>query len=182
LGLFSIMQAEFVFDLGGEVQKGVSVTVLDLELVKSEYQKEDGTIREYGTAADVVRMSLEGLVVIGVGFQVLGELKDLRDAKKTLGKYRFYFASPWNFVDMAHITLYVFVILYWLVMFQAAAQIVPPQYFDWSDPEKLKELLDTTNDIMRQSAFFSMYRVLCVTSCTDCAAINYVAAAQSIDR
>ena len=160
LGLFSVVTASFNFALGGEVSKGFAVTVLDLELVKSEYEKDDGTLREYGTAADTMRITMEFVVVIGVIYLAGGELKDLWEAKQVLGKYRYYFSSMWNAVDLLHITLYVMAIFYWILMFTMAQDIVPPQYFDWSDPEKLKELLETTDQILNQAALYDMYRVL----------------------
>jgi hypothetical protein len=160
LGLFSVVEASFTFDLGGEISKDFSVTVLDLELVRSTYTKEDGSEREYGTTADTVRIALEFCVVLGVFYLAAGELKDLRDAKQVLGKYRFYFSSMWNFVDLLHICLYVLAIFYWIIMFTEAQKIVPPQYFDWSDPEKLKELLDTTDRILNQASLYNNYRAL----------------------
>ena len=160
LGLFSVVEATFTFDLGGEVSQDFSVTVLDLELVRSTYTKEDGTEREYGTSADTLRMVLEFCVVAGVLYLAAGELKDLRDAKQLLGKYRFYFSSMWNFVDLLHISLYILAIFYWVVMFTEAQKIVPPQYFDWSDPEKLKELLDTIDRILNQADLYNNYRAL----------------------
>ena len=160
LGLFSVVEASFTFDLGGEVSKGFSVTVLDLELVKSTYTKEDGTEREYGTGADTARIFLELCVVAGIFYLAAGELKDLYEAKQVLGKYRYYFTSMWNFVDLLHIGLYVLATFYWIIMFTAAKSIVPPQYFDWSAPEKLIELLETTDQILTQADLYDNYRAL----------------------
>ena len=162
LGLFSVVQAYFDFDLGGEVSSSLDVTVLDLELVRSNNEEDVHPVlypegRPYGESQNNVRIALEGCVVIGVIYLALGELKDIWDAKQTLGKYRYYFASVWNFVDLAHIALYLLAIFYWISMFRQAQKIKPPQYFDWSAPEKLAELLDTINKIMEQADLFGGY-------------------------
>eukprot|EP01046_Picozoa_sp_COSAG06_P050618 COSAG06_NODE_8061_length_2286_cov_1.559671_1_plen_433_part_00 len=147
--------------------KELEITVLDLELVRSTDEKPDGTVREIGTKWEDVRMGMEASLVVGVLLITLGELKDMRDAKVMLGSYHRYFSGPssfWNIIDCAHIALYVVSIIYWLRMFIGSFSIEPPQYFDWSEDEKLKELLDTTNDIMFQASLFQFYTALTVAN------------------
>jgi len=162
LGLFTIVQVQFTFDLGGKVSKDIEVTILDLELVHSTYATADGVVHEYGTGWEDFRIVLEFAVIVGVMLIVVGEIKDLRDTKMMLGSYRFYFASMWNVIDVAHITLYVLSIVYWLRMFISARSIEPPQHFDWSEDCKKRKLQEVTNEIMAQASMFELYTALSV--------------------
>lgn len=162
LGLFVIVQIQFTFDLGGKVEKGILITVLDLELVHSSYVTADGAVHEYGTSSEDARMALEFCVVFGVILIVVGELKDMRDTKLMLGSYRFYFLSIWNVIDVVHIVLYLLSIVYWLRMFISAQDIEPPQHFDWSEDCKKKKLQEVTNEIMAQASMFEVYTALTV--------------------
>ena len=108
--LFGIVEATFTFGLGGMIEKGVDVNVLDFEAYNF-YTSEDVLI-----ARRPIRLAFELLVLTGVVFKIVGEFQDLIEAKKIHGTYAAYL-DLWNIMDMASISMYTVCAVFWVVFF-----------------------------------------------------------------
>ena len=117
LGYFGNIMVYFQFSEGGKIQVSHSVNTIKVEL--------------YESAGDWVRFAMEILLVIGVIWSVYEEAMDLIHTKRTKGTYAAYFASAWNYVDVASITIHVVTVIMWFTFaFSLAASFSPDIHYD----------------------------------------------------
>jgi hypothetical protein len=117
LGYFGNVMVFFEFSEGGKVSVTHSLNTIKVEL--------------YDTAADMSRLAMEVILCLGVAWSVYEELMDVFDTKKATGSYAAYFASVWNYVDVASITLHVVTIIMWFSYgFGLAANFAPDIHYD----------------------------------------------------
>ena len=117
LGYFGNVMVFFEFTEGGKVQVTHSIDTIKVELYESD--------------ADMFRLGMEVVLYLGVVWSVYEELMDFFETKKTTGTYSAYFASVWNYVDVASIGLHVLTIVMWLIYgLNLAAKFAPEIHYD----------------------------------------------------
>ena len=117
LGYFGNVMVFFEFSEGGKVQVTHSVNTIKVEL--------------YDSDADMFRLGMEVVLCLGVLWSVYEELMDVFETKKATGTYSAYFASVWNYVDVASIGLHVLTLIMWFTFgFGLAASFAPDIHYD----------------------------------------------------
>jgi hypothetical protein len=117
LGYFGNVMVFFEFSEGGKVQVTHSVNTIKVEL--------------YDSDADMFRLGMEVVLCLGVAWSVYEELMDVFETKKHTGTYSAYFASVWNYVDVASISLHVLTLIMWFTFgFSLAASFAPDIHYD----------------------------------------------------
>ena len=117
LGYFGNVMVFFEFSEGGKVQVTHSVNTIKVEL--------------YDSDADMFRLGMEVVLCLGIIWSVYEELMDVFETKKATGTYSAYFASVWNYVDVASIGLHVLTIIMWFTFgFNLAANFAPEIHYD----------------------------------------------------
>ena len=86
----------------------------------------------------------EGVLTVAVVISFMFEMTDLRRAKRTHGKYVAYFASAWNYVDLASIGITFSAICYWWTFVNVVVRDlnVEPRYDVYQDLEAPARLLE----------------------------------------
>lgn len=117
LGYFGNVMVFFEFSEGGKVQVTHAVNTIKVEL--------------YDSDADMFRLAMEVVLCLGVIWSVYEELMDVFETKKATGTYAAYFASVWNYVDVASIGLHVLTIIMWFTFgLNLAANFAPDIHYD----------------------------------------------------
>ena len=117
LGYFGNVMVFFQFTDGGKIEVTHSVNTIKVEL--------------YETADDFVRFAMEILLVIGIVWSVYEEVLDMFHTRREKGTYMAYFASVWNYIDVASITIHVVTVVMWFTFgWNLAAQFSPEIHYD----------------------------------------------------
>lgn len=129
LELFAVTMVMFEFNLGGRITKELEVTTLNLELDKeSEITASNLLFHRWSGMVTI----LEAVLMMYVVLTAVGEFKDVYDAWAFYGSPLYYFASPWNYFDMAQVWCFVMCGVLWSYLLQFSKSIVIGQRYDWS--------------------------------------------------
>ena len=109
LGYFSNVMVFFEFTDGGKIEVSHSVNTIGVEL--------------YETPEDWGRFAMEVLLAVGAVYSVYEEVVDFISSKKTKGSYMAYFASMWNYIDVASIAIHLATIIMWFIFSWSRARV-----------------------------------------------------------
>lgn len=112
LGYFGNVMVFFEFTDGGKIEVSHSVNTIRVEL--------------YETPEDWGRFAMEVLLAVGAVYSVYEEVMDFISSKKTKGSYMAYFASMWNYIDVASIAIHLATIIMWFIFSWSRARAFEP--------------------------------------------------------
>jgi hypothetical protein len=155
---------------GGKITKELQVTTLNLELDNSNEVKSmsDLMLHRWGGTITI----LEGALAVYVVVTAVGEFKDVFDAWKFFGSPLYYFASVWNYFDIAQVWCFIMCGLMWAYLLQYSKSVVIGQRYDWSPDGPLDAdgrtaqdaLLSIISYIMSANDAMYAYTVFSVTN------------------
>jgi hypothetical protein len=153
--LFSIVQLNIKFELGGRVTKKITCSTIDLEL--------------YSNSADYMRVIVELGFVAYLVFSLVSELQLLHDIGP--GKY---LENYYNILDSLSIFLMFVSMLCWLQIEFIAPRVNVPDKFDFSvdcpsdgcpdGVDGVPELFTLVTDLLDTSSLYKTYRTINVVN------------------
>jgi hypothetical protein len=170
--LFALVQVMFEFDVGGQLEKRIKISVLDLELEECT-SNEMKALQSSSTAGCLMtdfwsRKWWKYLLLIAyVGLTASGELADMWDAYQFMGSPLHYFTDFWNYIDAGQVVAYLICGLYFIVLRTTDVKI--GQRFNWGPSAPVidgetgeQALLKITNAITDASVTFANYKIISV--------------------
>ena len=149
--LFSIVQLNIQFELGGRVVKTITCSTIDLEL--------------YSNDQDYVRVAVEIAFCLYLVFTLVSEMQDV-----LAGGLFEYMDDYYNALDMMTIMMMFVAMVCWLQIEIIAPSVNVPDKFDFSvdcDPagcpdgvDGVPELFTLVTDLLETSALYGTYRTI----------------------